>query len=70
MGGLIGGVVVIETIFVIPGIGYEIFYAIGARQVIAMQTFIALISFGYVFFNTTIDLVTNIIDPRTRERRV
>ena len=70
MGGLIGGVVVIETIFVIPGIGYEIFYSIGARQVIAMQTFIALISFGYVFFNTTIDLVTNIIDPRTRERRV
>ena len=70
MGGLIGGVVVIETIFVIPGIGYEIFYAIGARQVIAMQTFIALISFGYVFFNTTIDLFTNIIDPRTRERRV
>ncbi|MFM8563040.1 MAG: ABC transporter permease, partial [Acidimicrobiia bacterium] len=70
MGGLIGGVVVIETIFVIPGIGYEIFYAIGARQVIAMQTFIALISFAYVFFNSSIDVLTNIIDPRTRERRV
>jgi ABC-type dipeptide/oligopeptide/nickel transport system permease component len=35
-----------------------------------MQTLIALISFGYVFFNSMIDIVTNIIDPRTRERRV
>jgi peptide/nickel transport system permease protein len=70
MGGLIGGTIVIETIFVIPGIGYEIFYSIGARQVVAMQTLIAIIAFAYVFFNTFIDLLTNAIDPRTRERRV
>lgn len=70
MGGLIGGTIVIETIFVIPGIGYEIFYAIGARQVIAMQTLIVLVAFAYVFFNTLVDFITNIIDPRTRERRV
>ena len=70
MGGLIGGTIVIETIFVIPGIGYEIFYAIGSRQVVAMQTLIALVAIFYVFFNTTIDLITNIVDPRTRERRV
>ena len=69
MGGLIGGTIVIETIFVIPGIGFEIFYSIGARQVVAMQTLIALISIGYVFFNSMIDVVTSIIDPRTRERR-
>lgn len=70
MGGLIGGTIVIETIFVIPGIGYEIFYAIGARQVVAMQTLIMLVAFAYVFFNTLVDFITNIIDPRTRERRV
>jgi len=70
MGGLIGGTIVIETIFVIPGIGYEIFYSIGARQVIAMQTLILLVSFAYVLFNTLIDFLTNITDPRTRERRV
>ena len=69
MGGLIGGTIVIETIFVIPGIGFEIFYSIGARQVVAMQTLIALISVAYVFFNTTVDLLTQITDPRTRERR-
>ena len=35
-----------------------------------MQTLIALISIGYVFFNTSVDLLTQIVDPRTRERRV
>lgn len=70
MGGLIGGTIIVETIFVIPGMGYEIFYSIGARQIVAMQTLIALVSFAYVFFNTTVDLITNITDPRTRERRV
>jgi peptide/nickel transport system permease protein len=70
MGGLIGGTIVIETIFVIPGIGYEIFYSIGARQVIAMQTLIMLVAFAYVFFNTLVDFLANVIDPRTRERRV
>ncbi|MFM9225906.1 MAG: ABC transporter permease [Actinomycetota bacterium] len=70
MGGLIGGTIVIETIFVIPGIGYEIFYSIGARQIIAMQTLIALVSFAYVFFNSTIDILTNVIVPRPRERLV
>ena len=69
MGGLIGGTIIIETIFVIPGIGYEIFYAIGSRQIIAMQTLIALVAFAYVFFNSTVDILTQIIDPRTRERR-
>lgn len=69
MGGLIGGTIIVETIFVIPGIGYEIAYSIGARQIIAMQTLIALVSFAYVFFNTAVDLLTNLTDPRTRERR-
>ena len=70
MGALIGGSIVIETIFVIPGIGYEIFAAIGKRQVIAMQSLIAIVAFAYVFFNSAIDIATQIIDPRTRERRV
>jgi peptide/nickel transport system permease protein len=70
MGGLIGGTIVIETIFVIPGLGFEIFFAIGSRQVVAMQTMIALVAIFYVFFNSTVDIITQIIDPRTRERRV
>lgn len=70
MGALIGGTIVIETLFQIPGLGYEIAFAIVTRQVIALQTLIALVAFAYVFFNSTVDIVANIIDPRTRERRV
>lgn len=69
MGALIGGTIVIETLFQIPGLGYEIAFAIVTRQVIALQTLIALVAFAYVFFNSTVDIVANIIDPRTRERR-
>lgn len=70
MGGLIGGTIIIETIFAIPGLGFEIAYSIGARQVVAMQTLIAIIAFAYVFFNSMVDILMNIVDPRTRERRV
>jgi len=69
MGSLIGGTIVIETLFQIPGLGYEIAFAIVTRQVIALQTLIAIVAFAYVFFNSTVDIVANIIDPRTRERR-
>ena len=70
MGALIGGTIVIETIFNLPGLGYEIAAAIVQRQVVALQTLIAIVSFIYVFFNSIVDIVANIIDPRTRERRV
>lgn len=70
MGALIGGTIVVETIFQIPGLGYEIAYSIGSRQVVAIQTYVAIIAFGYVFFNSLVDIITNVIDPRTRERRV
>lgn len=69
MGALVGGTIVIETLFQIPGLGYEIAFAIVTRQVIALQTLIAIVAFAYVFFNSTVDIVANIIDPRTRERR-
>ena len=70
MGALIGGTIIVETIFQIPGLGYEIAFAVGARQVIAIQTYVALIAFAYVFFNSMVDIISNIVDPRTRERRV
>lgn len=69
MGALIGGALVIETIFSIPGIGFEIYLAIQARQYIALQSYIAIIAIGYVFFNALVDIAVGFIDPRARERR-
>lgn len=69
MGALVGGALVIETIFSIPGIGFEIYLAIQSRQYIALQSYIAIIAIGYVLFNALVDIAVGFIDPRARERR-
>lgn len=69
MGALIGGTLVIEQIFSIPGLGSEIGLAIFSRQYFALQSYVAIIAIGYVFFNSAIDIAVGFIDPRARERR-
>ena len=69
MGALIGGTLVIEQIFSIPGLGSEIGIAIFSRQFFALQSYIALIAVAYVLFNGIIDVLLGFVDPRTRERR-
>lgn len=70
MGGLIGGAIVIESIFATYGIGFEVFAAIGGRQYIALQSTVAVIALFYVFFNLVVDVSSGFVDPRTRDRRV
>ncbi len=70
MGGLIGGAIVVETIFATYGVGFEIFAAISGRQYIALQSIVALISIFYVLFNFAVDIAASYVDPRTRDRRV
>ena len=69
MGALIGGALVIEQIFTIPGMGTEIAIAIFGRQYFALQSYIALIAVGYVLFNAVVDVLIGFVDPRARERR-
>lgn len=69
MGGLIGGALVIEQIFTIPGMGTEIAIAIFGRQYFALQSYIALIAVGYVLFNAVVDVLIGFVDPRARDRR-
>ncbi len=69
MGGLIGGALVIEIIFVIPGMGTQLAKAIGTREFIAIQTYVAFIALFYVTFNSVVDILIGVVDPRTRNRR-
>ena len=69
MGALIGGSLVIESVFAMPGMGTEIGLAIFSRQYFALQSYIAIIAIGYVFFNAIVDIAIGFIDPRSRERR-
>lgn len=70
MGGLIGGAIVIESIFATYGVGFELFAAIQGRQYIELQSLVAVIAVFYVTFNLIVDIGSGFVDPRTRDRRV
>jgi peptide/nickel transport system permease protein len=69
MGALMGGTLVIEQLFTIPGLGSEIGIAIFSRQFFALQSYVAILAVGFVLFNTLADIAVGFVDPRTRERR-
>lgn len=66
IGRLIGGAVIIETIFALPGIGRLLVSAIYAHDYLVVQGCILLITIGYVAINTLVDLLYHILDPRIR----
>jgi peptide/nickel transport system permease protein len=63
---LIGGVVVTESVFVIPGLGTLTIDAIQGRDYPTVQALIILFSFVYVLINLLIDVVYTLVDPRIR----
>jgi peptide/nickel transport system permease protein len=63
---LIGGVVVTETVFNIPGIGRLVVDAIGRRDYPIIQGVILVFSALYVVLNLLTDLSYTLIDPRIR----
>jgi peptide/nickel transport system permease protein len=66
VGTLIGGAIVIEAIFTLPGVGLTVFQAISERQYIAVQACVALIGCGYVVVNFVVDMLYMVLDPRVR----
>jgi peptide/nickel transport system permease protein len=66
VGTLIGGSVIVETLFALPGIGRLIVDAIFSRDYLVVQGGVVLVSLGYVVVNFLVDLVYAAIDPRIR----
>ena len=64
VGRMIGGVVVCETVFAMPGIGREIVDSILSRDYPVAMGLIMSVAIIVVFINTFIDVVYVIIDPR------
>lgn len=69
VGSLIGGAIVIEVIFSLPGLGTELANAILQRQYVALQSFVAVIAIVYVLVNFAVDILYTVIDPRIRHAR-
>jgi peptide/nickel transport system permease protein len=63
---LIGGVVVTESVYNIPGLGRLTVDAVLARDYPTIQAVILLFSFVYVLINLVIDLAYSLFDPRIR----
>jgi len=63
---LIGGVVVTESVYAIPGLGRLTVDAVLARDYPTVQAVILLFSFVYVFINLLVDLTYTLLDPRIR----
>ena len=66
IGFLIGGSLVIEYLFAIPGLGKRLFSAIQQRDFMMVQAITVLITVFYVIVNTATDLVYMVVDPRIR----
>ena len=63
---LIGGVVVTESVFSIPGLGRLTVDAVLARDYPTVQAVILLFSAVYVFLNLAVDILYTFLDPRIR----
>ncbi len=67
LGRLIGGTVIVESLFSLPGLGQLLASSITARDVIMVQGVVAFIAVLYVGVNTLVDLSYRLIDPRIRK---
>ncbi len=63
---LIGGVVVTESVYNIPGLGRLVLDAVLKRDYPIIQGLILLFSFVYILVNLIVDLLYTILDPRIR----
>jgi peptide/nickel transport system permease protein len=66
LGGLLGGAVVTETVFTIPGMGRLVVQSVARRDFPVIQGAILLIAAFYVLANLLVDVLYVYIDPRVR----
>lgn len=66
MGALLGGAVVTETVFVIPGMGRLVVQSISRRDFPVIQGAVMTIAGFYVLVNLLVDILYVFVDPRVR----
>jgi peptide/nickel transport system permease protein len=67
VGFLLGGSVLVETIFSWPGLGQLIFQAITARDFKVLQAGVLVVAVTFVLMNLLVDILQLLIDPRLRK---
>ncbi len=69
VGNLIGGSIIIESIFALPGVGRLLVGAIYSRDFIVIQGCVTFIAIAYVVVNFGVDMGYALLDPRVRTAR-
>jgi ABC-type dipeptide/oligopeptide/nickel transport systems, permease components len=64
VGWLIGGTVVVESVFSVPGLGSLLVSSIFARDYLVVQAITLILALGVIATNFTVDIVTVALDPR------
>lgn len=65
-GFLLGGVVVVETVFSYPGVGRLVFNAINQRDIPVVQAAVIVIALIFILLNLIVDLIYARLDPRVK----
>ena len=63
---LLGGVVILESVFNIPGLGWLAVNAILNKDYPTVQAVVMLIAISYITINLIVDMLYFVVDPRTR----
>lgn len=66
LGSLIGGAIVVETVFSYPGIGRLLYTAINSRDYPLIQSLVLFAMLGFMIINLIVDLAYAWIDPRVK----
>lgn len=66
IGRLLGGTLIVESIFALPGIGRLLVGAIYTRDLVILQGVVLLVAAGFVVVNFIVDMLYAVLDPRIR----
>lgn len=70
VGNLLGGAVIVEQLFALPGIGRLLFDSILQRDLMMMQGVVLVVTAGFVVINVAVDVLYAVLDPRLRTGRL
>jgi len=63
---LVAGTIVVESVFVLPGIGRLVFQAIANRDLVVVRDVVMLLAGVVVVVNFVVDVLYAVVDPRLR----
>jgi oligopeptide transport system permease protein len=66
LGTLMGGAIVTETVFNLPGIGRAVFDSVRTQEGAVVVGIVTLMVFFFIFFNLLVDVLYAVLDPRIR----